>query len=53
MYLEIERIGERFGVREQYIPEFITAVTEVISRHLLPPVEGWHGKATSNQQIGK
>ena len=43
-WLEIERIGERFGVRDKDIPAFITAVAELVGRK---PVEDWHGKATS------
>jgi hypothetical protein len=43
-FLEIERIAERFGVRDEDIPAFITAVAELVNRK---PVEDWHGKATS------
>jgi len=46
MFSEIERIGECFGVRSEDIPAFITAVAEVVSRHL-NVVEEYHGKATN------
>lgn len=48
MFSEIERIGERFGVRHEDIPAFITAIAEVFSRELIESqrqVEDWHGKA--------
>jgi hypothetical protein len=48
MFSEIERIGECFSVRSEDIPAFITAVAEVVSRHMNDVVvEDWHGKATS------
>jgi hypothetical protein len=48
MFSEIERIGECFGVRSEEIPAFITAVAEVVSRHInAVAVEDWHGKSTS------
>jgi hypothetical protein len=46
MFSEIERIGEMFGVRDEDIPAFITAVAEAVSRHV-NLVEDYHGKATN------
>jgi len=47
-FLEIERIAERFGVRDEDIPAFIKAVSELVGRR---PVEDWHGKATSSSKM--
>jgi hypothetical protein len=51
MFSEIERIGEMHGVAD--IPAFVTAMAEVISRHILvdraPIVEDWHGKTTTSE----
>ena len=52
MFLEIERIGELFGVRDEDIPAFITAIAEVVSRNMnVESVEDWHGKATSGETV--
>jgi len=51
MFLEIERIGECFGVRHEDIPAFITAIAEVVSRQMVgEPVEDWHGKLKQSLQ---
>jgi hypothetical protein len=47
-FLEIERIAERFGVRDEDIPAFITAVAELVNRK---PVEDWHGKASRRETV--
>jgi hypothetical protein len=50
MFSEIERIGECFGVRREDIPAFITAIAEVVSRHMnVDSVEDWHGKVTTSE----
>jgi hypothetical protein len=42
MFSEIERIGEMFGVRDEDIPAFITAIADAMS-----VVEDYHGKVTN------
>jgi len=54
MFLEIERIGEKFGIPDAAIPSFIAAVAEVLSHHLRnEQVEDWHGKATRSSLTGQ
>ena len=47
VYREIERIGELFGVKDQDIPAFVTAIESVTRTR--ESVEDWHGQVPTNR----
>jgi hypothetical protein len=51
MFLEIEKIAERFGVPHDQIPAFITSIAEVLSTYLRQErVENWRDNLVENSQ---
>lgn len=51
MFLEIEKLAEKYGIPHQQISAFITDISEVLSRYMSAErVENWHGKATTTNR---